>query len=259
MARAVQGRWLVRIEDTDLPRNQPGATESILNTLTVFGLIPDGPILRQQDRTSLYEAAIQSLAERDLVYGCACTRSQLAGRAVYPGTCAHKKLPLDGHVVRLRVPDQTLAFVDRIQGLQTENLAQSRGDLVLRRRDGIISYQLAVVCDDAAQGVTEVVRGADLLDQTLGQRWLGRCLNFPEMQYAHLPLAMNAQGQKLSKQNLAQPLDDGQAAVLLGRALEALGQGVPVTNDLSTMLDYAVSHWQTGNIPHKVCLPNTYR
>ncbi len=258
-ARAAGGRWLVRIEDTDVPRSLPTATAHILQSLDAFGLEPDGPVWFQQARLAVYEQALQQLAEGHLVYGCACTRKQLPAQQPYPGHCRSAGLPLAGHAVRLRVPDQTLCFVDRLQGRQCENLSTTTGDFVLRRRDGIVSYQLAVVVDDAAQGVTHVVRGADLLDNTVRQIWLARCLGVAVPVYLHIPLAMNAQGQKLSKQNQAQALDLQQAPALLRQALCALGQPDPGPGPVRALLSHAVRHWCVARIPAGLQLPAVYQ
>lgn len=257
-ARSQGGRWLVRIEDTDIPRVQAGAEASIREALLAFGLIADAPIVRQQDRLEQYEAALQQLAERDLVYACACTRKQLEGFSAYPNLCRDRQLVWAQHAIRLKVPDRLIKFEDRVQGKQTENLLHSTGDIVLKRRDGIISYQLAVVVDDAAQGVTDVVRGADLLDNTARQIWLGQCLGVPALRYAHLPLAMNASGQKLSKQNLAAALDLDDAPQLLRLALAALHQPDVGTGSIDVLLQRAVVNWSLERIPKQATLAGVY-
>lgn len=257
-ARAHGGRWLVRIEDTDVPRIQAGAEQAIREALLAFGLIADAPIIRQQDRLGWYEAALQQLAARDLVYACACTRKQLTGLSAYPNTCRTRQLPWSQHAIRLKVPDHPLSFVDQLQGLQVDNLQHSVGDIVLKRRDGIISYQLAVVVDDAAQGVTDVVRGADLLDNTARQMWLGQCLDAPPLRYAHVPLAMNASGQKLSKQNLAKPLDLQDAPQLLKRALAALHQPDVGHGRVEVLLQRAVVNWSLEHLPKQATLVGVY-
>lgn len=257
-ARSQGGRWLVRIEDTDIPRIQAGAEASIREALLAFGLIADAPIVRQQDRLEQYEAALQQLAERDLVYACACTRKQLEGFSAYPNLCRDRQLAWAQQAIRLKVPDRLIEFEDRVQGKQTENLLHSTGDIVLKRRDGIISYQLAVVVDDAAQGVTDVVRGADLLDNTARQIWLGQCLGVPALRYAHLPLAMNASGQKLSKQNLAAALDLDDAPQLLRLALAALHQPDVGTGSIDVLLQRAVVNWSLERIPKQATLAGVY-
>lgn len=253
------GDWLVRIEDTDTPRIQAGAQQHILQTLEAFGLYADQPIVRQQDRLLCYEQALLQLAKQRLTYACACSRKQLNGQQRYPATCRHAALDPMGQAIRLKVEDLEIEFDDLIQGKQRENLQYSTGDFVLKRRDGIISYQLAVVVDDAAQGVTDVMRGADLLDNTARQIWLGRCLNLPVIRYAHLPLAMNANGQKLSKQNLAQPIDDRSASQLIRQALLALGQPDPHTGTPTQLLQRAIQYWALDKVPRQATLDGIYQ
>ncbi len=268
-ARAQGGRWLVRIEDSDIPRIQAGATSVILSTLDAFGLYTDGPVLQQQDRLDVYEIALQTLANQDLTYRCYCSRKALAGYTVYPKHCrlgaSHFNISHQAdststlpYAIRLKVPHQTVEFYDAIQGYQADDIARSTGDFILKRRDGTISYQLAVVVDDAAQGVTHVVRGADLLDNTARQIYLGQCLAVQPLHYAHIPLAMNANGQKLSKQNLAAPLDVKQAPTLLTRALHCLGQPILYSQDCTEILSHAIEHWSLDGIPNTMQLPNPF-
>lgn len=253
------GEWLVRIEDTDIPRIQAGAERQILDTLEAFGLWSDRPIVRQQDRLAQYEQALTKLAAQGLTYACACSRKTLQGHTRYPATCRDAALDPAEHAIRLKVDDIDLWFDDRIQGRQHENLHHTLGDFVLKRRDGIISYQLAVVVDDAAQGVTEVMRGADLLDNTARQMRLGDCLGLPRLTYAHLPLAINSLGQKLSKQNLAQPLVNRQASTLLRQALLALGQPDPCAGSPAQLLQHGVRHWQLSQVRRHTQLEGVYQ
>ena len=257
--KARGGEWLIRIEDTDRPRIQAGATQQIIDTLAAFGLESDRLIVYQQDRLDLYEQALARLAAQQHTYACGCTRKLLQGQQPYLGTCREAHLDLAGHAIRLKVPDEKRCFTDRIQAQQCENLQHSIGDFVLKRRDGIISYQLAVVVDDAAQGVTDVIRGADLLDNTLRQIWLGQCLGLPTLRYAHVPLAMNTTGQKLSKQNLAQPLDPQQAHTLIRQALVALGQPDPLGGSVTQMLQHGVHYWQLARIESQMSLRGIYQ
>lgn len=259
-ARKQGGRWLVRIEDTDLPRNIPSAYTDILSALHRYGMGSDAPILRQSERLDLYNTIIDQLAQQGMVYGCACSRKQLSTHltSAYPGTCRDLDLPLTGNAVRLRVPDQVICFKDQLQGQVCENLTLSTGDVVLRRRDGIISYQLAVVVDDIDQGVTDIVRGADLLDNTARQIWLRHCLRalpvgtfaaaIIEPRYTHIPLAMNAQGQKLSKQNLAAALDQDDPLATLQLAFAALGQSSIKTNSVEVFLQHAAEIWDIKRV-----------
>jgi glutamyl-Q tRNA(Asp) synthetase len=265
-ARQHGGRWLVRIEDTDIPRNQIGAEAHILAALYDYGLHADAPIERQQDHLQHYHQIIDALAAAGLVYACACSRKQLSGHATYPNTCRDKALPFDGNAIRLRVPDESICFVDRIQGKVCENLMQTTGDFVLRRRDGIISYQLAVVVDDMRQNVTDIVRGADLLDNTARQICLRQCLNtlqLPHLSpieptYCHIPLAMNAQGQKLSKQNLAMPLEHTEILSTLQKAFTALGQDHIDVNSADEFLERATKAWDLNRIPKNTQLAGNF-
>ncbi len=255
--RTQNGHWLVRIEDTDIPRNQIGAEENILSALEAYGFHADQPIERQQDHLENYNHIIELLKSQNLVYACSCTRKHLVGLSTYPNTCRDKGLPFEGNAIRLKTPDQLICFEDRIQGQICENLRQTTGDFVLRRRDGIISYQLAVVVDDMRQAVTDIVRGADLLDNTVRQIWLRKCLNDLQLvqlatlepTYCHIPLAMNAQGQKLSKQNLAMPLTQTNIVATLQNAFLALGQDLVEADTPEEFLQRAIKHWDLSKVP----------
>lgn len=257
-AKAQHGRWLVRIEDTDIPRIYPGSETHILRSLDAFQFEPDGEILFQKDRLAIYEDILEQLAKQGWVYACQCTRKMLGSNHIYAGTCRNLQLPFAQQAIRLKVTDTDICFEDRLQGRHCSNLQQDLGDFVLKRRDGIINYQLAVVVDDYLQGITNVVRGADLLDNTERQIWLGRVLGYPELRYLHLPLAMNDQGQKLSKQNLAQPLDLNQAPLLLQQALTALHQPPVVLDTPARMLQQAIAQWSIDAIPHTTQLQGSY-
>lgn len=258
-ARAHDGRWVVRIEDTDIPRIYPGSEEHILRSIDAFQFEPDAEIIFQKDRLDIYEQVIEQLHAQDLVYACQCTRKMLGSNHIYQGTCRELKLPLNDQAIRIKIDDQTICFNDRLQGQHCSNLLHDLGDFVLKRRDGIINYQLAVVVDDFLQGMTHVVRGADLLDNTERQIWLGQKLNYPRLEYMHLPLAMNDQGQKLSKQNMAQALDLKHAPQLLQQALQALHQA-PVDLDMPhVMLQQAIAQWSVDQIPHCMELPQIYQ
>lgn len=251
-AKAQQGQWYVRIEDTDIPRIYPGSEQHILECLDAFQLYPDAEIIFQKDRLDLYEAVIDQLHLAGQVYACACTRKMLGSNHIYAGTCRDLALPFEQQAIRVKVADQSICFQDRLQGQHCSNLKEDLGDFVLKRRDGIINYQLAVVVDDYLQGITHVVRGADLLDNTERQIWLAQLLGYPTLSYMHLPLAMNAQGQKLSKQNLAQALDPTQAPKLLQQALLALHQPAVDLDHPEIMLQQAVLQWNTNLIPHSI-------
>jgi len=231
-ARAAKGKWLLRMEDLDKPREQPGAADDILRALDRLGLHWDGPVLYQSARLERYRAVVEDLLQRGFVYPCACTRKELEdsalaidGARIYPGTCRHG-LPVGrpARALRLRTHDAPIGFADRVQGWIEQRVEREVGDFVVRRADGVIAYQLAVVVDDLDQGATDVVRGADLLDSTARQIHLQRLLGAPTPGYAHLPVAVNAAGEKLSKQTGARALDLSDPARELARARRFLGQ-----------------------------------
>lgn len=226
-ARHQQGRWIVRIEDLDPPREVAGAAQQQLETLAAFGLVSDEPVLWQHDRHDAYAAALQHLIEQNQAFACWCTRSELQRhRGLHHSPCVGAPDARRQPAWRLRVPDETLGFDDVLLGRYEQRLAADVGDFVIRRVEGYFAYQLAVVVDDAAQGITEVVRGADLLDSTPRQILLQRCLGLPTPRYLHLPLALDADGRKLSKQDNALPVQRSDPLPALRRALEFLGQPV---------------------------------
>ncbi|VAW82470.1 Glutamyl-Q tRNA(Asp) synthetase [hydrothermal vent metagenome] len=255
-ARAQGGRWLVRMEDLDPPREMPGAADDILHTLDVFALRHDCDVMYQSQRHEAYQAALEQLIEQCVAYPCACTRREIreTGKpgGIYPGTCRSGLPP--GHKarsVRLRVGDSTTRFTDRLQGPVHENLGEQVGDFILRRADGLYAYQLAVVIDDAAQGITHVVRGADLLDSTCRQILLQQRLGLPTPDYLHLPVAVKPDGAKLSKQTFAAPLDRHQPTPQLARALRFLGHPVPAAREQqspASFLQWAVDIWDTNSL-----------
>lgn len=257
-AKANHGKWLVRIEDTDIPRIYPNSETHILSCIDAFQFEPDAEIIFQKDRLAIYEQVLDQLKQQHAIYACQCTRKMLGSNHIYAGTCRDLNLDFAEQAIRLKVDDLLICFEDRLQGRQCSNLKDDLGDFVLKRRDGIISYQLAVVVDDYLQGITHVVRGADLLDNTARQIWLGSILNYPSLSYMHLPLAMNDQGQKLSKQNLAQALDVSKASELLQQAILALGQPNVELNQPRIMLQQAVQQWDVNLIPKGIHLTGTY-
>ncbi|MCW8808306.1 MAG: tRNA glutamyl-Q(34) synthetase GluQRS [Rhodanobacter sp.] len=228
-ARHADGQWLLRMEDIDPPREVAGAAEAILAALPAFGLLADAPPLFQSQRLAAYDAAFEQLRAAELLFPCCCSRSELAasGGIHRDGRCVTASHPDRAPAWRLRVPDVEVAFADGLQGPQRENLRETVGNFVIRRAEGFYSYQLACVVDDAFQGVTEVVRGSDLLDSTARQIWLQRCLDLPTPTYRHLPLVLDAQGQKLSKSAQAFPLDPADPAPALRRALAFLQRPLP--------------------------------
>jgi len=256
--KANHGKWLVRIEDTDIPRIYPNSETHILSCIDAFEFEPDAEIIFQKDRLAIYEQVLDQLKQQHAIYACQCTRKMLGSNHIYAGTCRDLNLDFAEQAIRLKVDDLLICFEDRLQGRQCSNLKDDLGDFVLKRRDGIISYQLAVVVDDYLQGITHVVRGADLLDNTARQIWLGSILNYPSLSYMHLPLAMNGQGQKLSKQNLAQALDVSKASELLQQALLALGQPNVELNKPRIMLQQAVQQWDVNLIPKGIHLTGSY-
>lgn len=231
-ARRHGGRWLLRIEDLDPPREAPGAAAGMIATLARCGFEWDGPIVYQSQRHELYAAALQQLQQQGDVYACGCTRREIGALAlpgldgpIYPGTCRQGLAAgRSARAWRYRVADAELCFDDRWQGRQCQNLSRQVGDFVLRRADGLWAYQLAVVADDAAQGVSDVVRGADLLDSTVRQIALQQSLQLPTPRYLHLPVLCNPVGEKLSKQTLAPALNAQAAVSELWRAAYYLGQ-----------------------------------
>lgn len=257
-AKANHGKWLVRIEDTDIPRIYPNSETHILSCIDAFQFEPDAEIIFQKDRLAIYEQVLDQLKQQHAIYACQCTRKMLGSNHIYAGTCRDLNLDFAEQAIRLKVDDLLICFEDRLQGRQCSNLKDDLGDFVLKRRDGIISYQLAVVVDDYLQGITHVVRGADLLDNTARQIWLGSILNYPSLSYMHLPLAMNDQGQKLSKQNLAQALDVSKASELLQQAILALGQPNVELNQPRIMLQQAVQQWDVNLIPKGIHLTGSY-
>jgi len=257
-ARAHNGKWLVRIEDTDIPRIYPGSEDHILRSIDAFQFEADDAIIFQKDRLDLYDAVIDQLHQNHLVYACQCTRKMLGSNHIYAETCRDLNLPFEQQAIRVKVSDQEICFSDCLQGTHCSNLQQDLGDFVLKRRDGIINYQLAVVVDDYLQGMTHVVRGADLLDNTERQIWLGSILGYPKLKYMHLPLAMNDQGQKLSKQNMAQALDLKHAPELLQQAIRALHQPEVDLDTPAHMLKQAIAQWDIQHIPHTKELEGTY-
>jgi glutamyl-Q tRNA(Asp) synthetase len=235
-ARAHRGAWLVRIEDIDGPRTVPGAAEDILATLERFGMQADEPPVWQSTRLARYQQALEQLKAGGMIYPCGCTRKEIADSLLhaharnttlaYPGTCREGLHGKPARAWRLRVPDgdaAIIAFEDRWQGMQTQNLATEVGDFVLKRADDQWAYQLAVVVDDADAGITHIVRGADLMDSTARQIYLQRCLGVPTPEYLHVPVVVNEQGEKLSKQNGATALDSDKPLDALSAAARHLG------------------------------------
>jgi glutamyl-Q tRNA(Asp) synthetase len=257
-ARAHGGMWLVRIEDVDGPRTAPGAESEILRQLHALGLVPDAPPIRQSERNALYQLALQQLRDGDLAYPCGCTRreieselaalgqpAQRGAELIYPGTCRHGLNGKPARAWRLRCSEDTrIAWHDRRLGEQEQDVTRAVGDFVLQRADGPWAYQLAVVVDDAAQGVTDIVRGEDLADNTARQIHLQRLLGLPTPRYLHTPLLRDAHGEKLSKSNGAAALDVSEPLRALSAAAAALALPESDAATPGVWLANATAHWR---------------
>jgi len=247
------------MEDLDTPRCVPGAADDILRTLEAFGLRSDEPVIYQSQRALAYEEALKKLQTIDVIYPCSCTRKEIADSAlhgidgqIYPGTCRNG-IPSgrEGRTWRVRTDDREIAFNDALQGRVTQHLESEIGDFVVKRADGLFAYQLAVVVDDAFQGITHIVRGADLLASTPRQAYLQQLLGLSTPAYMHLPVAVNTQGEKLSKQTLALPVGKDKPADKLLDVLAFLRQEPPAELQLNTpetILEWAMANWQPDRL-----------
>ncbi|MFT5930656.1 MAG: glutamyl-Q tRNA(Asp) synthetase [Oceanospirillaceae bacterium] len=254
-ARANLGRWLVRIEDLDPPRTAPGSIDAILLCLDTFGLHWDGVPMFQSQRQQAYQEALEQLQQQGLIYTCNCSRAQFQTDPLYTCRCLTHPPSTPSVARRIALPHKNITIDDVIIGPQTQHLADDVGDFVVQRKDQLYSYQLAVVVDDAEQNISHVIRGSDLYHQTPRQVWLQTCLSYKQPIYGHLPIITNNQGQKLSKQNLAQPLDVTQAPALLSEALERLGQATPCTfrqAPVEEQLAWAVAQWDINRVPKRM-------
>ena len=272
-AKYNQGKWLVRMEDVDKPREMAGAADDILRTLEAFGFEWDGEVTYQSQRVAFYENAFSDLRRNGLIYACTCSRKEIADSnilmgidgAIYPKTC-YIKAPatnarnfnaaasiMETASWRINVANAGLiTFKDAIQGSISQQLAHDVGDFILKRKDSLFAYQLAVVVDDALQGITHIVRGADLLDSTPRQMYLQYLLDLATPSYAHVPVAVNAHGEKLSKQTLAKSIMPQAAPELVFLALQFLGQNPPIEIKNATLDDmwrWAISNWQLNKVP----------
>ncbi len=253
-ARSRNGLWFVRIDDIDTPRCVRGADAEILKTLEGFGLFWDGAVDYQSEKLDVYQEAIDTLDTKGWVYPCICSRKTLAGTGpVYPGWCRNRTIDVSRpHALRVRTDSNTIGFDDRLQGPFSLNLATSHGDFIVRRRDGIDAYQLTVVVDDQRTGITDVVRGCDLLDNTPRQIHLQKLLDLPTPDYCHIPVLVGPEGQKLSKQTGAAPVNRSKPGPLLHYLLRLLGQDPPKElhrADPPEILSWATAHWRIDSIP----------
>lgn len=254
-ARAAGGQWLVRIEDLDPPRERPGADRLILDLLSAIGWNSDEPVLWQSSRHAAYASALNYLLETGHAFECRCSRSDLAGAGgVHRGNCVSGASTRPA-AIRLRVADIDIGFDDRVQGRYVQNLLHDIGDFVLRRADGPYAYQLAVVVDDGFQRITDVVRGSDLIDSTPRQIYLQQCLGLPTPRYAHVPVLTGADGQKLSKQNLAPAVAREQVAAHLPEIAVLLGQPPIPQGPLPAQLRELVRHWDIERVPRRMAVP----
>jgi glutamyl-Q tRNA(Asp) synthetase len=252
-ARAVGGQWLMRMEDLDPPREAAGAQTAILETLERYGFEWDGPLITQSNRHDAYQEVLHRWFSQGLAYACTCSRKQLEPfEGIYPGFCRNAGHPANNAAIRIRVPELQYRFEDRVQGPFQQHLGREAGDFVIRRRDGLFAYQLAVTVDDAWQGVTDVVRGADLLDSTPRQLYLQELLGVRQPRYLHVPLITQPDGHKLGKSYRSPPLEADQAVPLLLRGLRALGQAPGTELAYATpqeVLRWAIEHWDVAAIP----------
>jgi glutamyl-Q tRNA(Asp) synthetase len=270
------GKWLVRMEDLDPPREIPGAANDILRTLEAYHLNWDGAVLYQSQRLEAYEDALSQLTENGHTFPCACTRKSISTNTtvitnssqeksqansapnIYPGTCRNGLASgAKARSTRIRVVSETVSFLDSLQGTRDIQLDSQVGDFMVKRADGLFAYHLAVVVDDAFQGISEIVRGTDLLDSTPHHLYLQKLLTYKTPQYIHLPIAVNARGEKLSKQTHAPAIDTAQPGVMLGKALVFLGHKPDpdvINADPETLLKWAVKNWDLERVPKQLTI-----
>jgi len=252
-AKASKGLWLIRMEDLDPAREPSGAADQILATLEKLGLEWDGPVLYQSQRLESYAQALSQLEDLALLYQCRCTRAQIRDiGGVYDNRCRTAQHTNKANATRVAIADCTIQFEDRIQGHQSQDLMRDCGDFVLLRKDGLFAYQLAVVVDDAFQQVTDIVRGIDLLDSTPRQIYLQQQLAYDLPRYAHIPVAVNDLGQKLSKQHFAKALDLKNPAEQIHKGLQFLGQNPDSSLRRASpeqVIEWAIEHWDIQTVP----------
>ncbi len=257
-AKKNKGEWLIRMEDVDITRKVDGADIEILKTLEAFGFEWHGEIIYQSEQTAHYEQALEQLISQSLVFPCLCSRKQLSksDSTIYPGTCRSRQLPeKNKHALRLLSKNISIEFNDAVMGRQSQNIKQQCGDFVIRRRDGLFAYQLAVVVDDALQNITEVVRGADLLDSTPRQIYLQQLLNYSTPDYCHLPLAIDDSGNKISKSEGATKIDLQHKEQQLISVLDFLAQNPPedlAQSSINDIWSWATEHWDVTYVSSKM-------
>ena len=259
-ARHNHGEWLLRMEDLDPPREIPGAADDILRTLEALGMCWDGHVVYQSQRGRYYEDALATLKDTGHIYGCACTRKEIADSSmksdsgtIYPGTCRSGITQgRRARSIRVQVYDNAVTINDRLQDTLMQHLGKDVGDFIVRRADGLVAYQLAVAVDDAEQEINHVVRGADLFDSTPRQAHLQQLLGYPQPSYLHIPVAVNSAHEKLSKQTHAQAISPDNWSTTLCDALAFLNQELPeFMEDASKeeLWQWAIKHWDTGSLP----------
>jgi glutamyl-Q tRNA(Asp) synthetase len=257
-ARANGGRWILRIEDLDRPREVSGSAAGILRALELFGFEWDGDVVRQYDRGEHYDDALRRLGARELTFACTCSRLQLEDELRYPGTCRNRRLDVGiPSATRLRIEPGHVSFSDRIQGSYRQDVSAAVGDIILRRRDRIVAYVLGVVVDDAAQGVTHIVRGADLLDNTPRQMVLQRMLEIAHPKYAHVPVLTEADGAKLAKSKRAVQLSVESPLPQLLSVFSLLGLRPPDSLRSASVAEawqWAIKAWDINNVPKRLVL-----
>ena len=253
-AKANDGKWLVRVEDLDPPREVTGSSTLILEQLQALGMDWDGEVLYQSTRLSAYERILEQLENRKVCFSCDCSRQRVSRlEGIYDGRCRSRRLMSSSELaIRLKIRPGTIEFADGIQGDFSQNLENEVGDFILRRKDGLFAYQLAVVADDAEQEITHIVRGYDLLSSTPRQIYLQQLLGLPTPSYAHIPIIVNGLGQKLSKQHFAEPIDLKNAPSLLVSALQFLGMTPPpslIGAAPATLMAWGTEHWDIQRVP----------
>jgi len=258
-AKSNKGKWLVRIDNIDPPREPNGAADSILKTLELFGLHWDNAVIYQTERYENYQLALEKLRSEGWLFYCQCTRANIAGKEIYPGHCRNRLVePQDAASTRIRIDHGIITFQDGLQGDFVIDKQTSIGDFILKRKDGLWAYQLATALDDAEDGITHVVRGIDLLESSFRQVWLQHILNKSTPSYSHLPVITTANGQKLSKQNHARPVEQYGIRESLMSAFRVLGLPAPPDVATEALLSWAISQWDISRLKNQktILLPD---